>query len=196
MDKLFYEAIIFSISSLFAFFLLKIIIKQKMIHQRIHDILPVNPSVSVIDNNLGNETIIKKFQSLAQLFKNLPFRAKTEKLLLEAGSILKPEEFFALRMFIVSGIVIFLYVTGEAWYFTALACIIGYFIPELYLRYKRKKRLHLLSYQLIEALGMMANSMRAGFSFMQALRLIGRRCQIRLALNFNGLYVKVDWVFH
>ncbi|MGE6487446.1 type II secretion system F family protein [Paenisporosarcina sp. NPDC076898] len=50
--------------------------------------------------------------------------------------------------------------------------VIGFHVPILYVKKKRTKRLQLASTQLGEALGTMANALRAGFSFMQAMDLV------------------------
>jgi tight adherence protein B len=77
----------------------------------------------------------------------------------------------------------------------------GLYLPYLYLINKRKKRLSLLSYQLIETLGMMANSLRAGFSFMQAMQLTGRELPDPLGPEFDravrevGLGKPIEEVF-
>jgi tight adherence protein B len=66
---------------------------------------------------------------------------------------------------------------------------------------KRKKRLAYVNYQLIEVLGMMANSMRAGFSFMQAMQLVGKEIPDPLGPEFErvirqaGLGVPLEDVF-
>ncbi len=68
------------------------------------------------------------------------------------------------------------------------------------MKQKRTKRLNLLSYQLIETLGMMANSMRAGFSFMQAMQLAGKEMPAPLGPEFervvreSGLGVPLEQV--
>ena len=69
------------------------------------------------------------------------------------------------------------------------------------MKQKRKKRLARINYQLIEVLGMMANSMRAGFSFMQAMQLVGKEIPDPLGPEFErvvrqaGLGIPLEDVF-
>ncbi|MFP3471997.1 hypothetical protein R0J90_18280, partial [Micrococcus sp. SIMBA_144] len=52
--------------------------------------------------------------------------------------------------------------------------LLGFIMPVVYVKTKAKKRMNLLSYQLVEARGTRSNSMRAGFSFVQTMQLIGK----------------------
>jgi tight adherence protein B len=54
-----------------------------------------------------------------------------------------------------------------------------------FVKRRRNKRLNQLTYQLIEVLGMMGNSMRAGFSFMQAMQLVGKEIPDPLGPEFD-----------
>ncbi|MFK4998200.1 type II secretion system F family protein [Bacillus sp. N9] len=65
--------------------------------------------------------------------------------------------------------------------------MLGFLIPKFYLQFKRKRRLHQIPYQLIEVLGMIANSMRAGFSFMQAIQLASKEMPDPIGPEFEKL---------
>jgi tight adherence protein B len=127
----------------------------------------------------------KIYRSTADLFKSVQFSRKTERLLLEAGNPLKPEEYFALRIFVSAGIGIFTVLLEMQWYFWLLFIVVGFELPMYFVKRRRKKRLNQLTYQLIEALGMMGNSMRAGFSFMQAMQLVGKEIPDPLGPEFD-----------
>lgn len=93
------------------------------------------------------------------------------------------------------------YLIGFPWYLSFITTIIGFFVPKYFINRIRNKRLNLLSSQLIEALGMMANSMRAGFSFMQAMQLVGKEVPDPLGPEFDrvmrqtGLGIPLEDVF-
>jgi tight adherence protein B len=143
----------------------------------------------------------KFFHSIATIFKNIQFSEGTGKILLEAGSRLKPEEFFALRLLGAGGLAMILVFLGLTWYLCIIAVIVGFALPKYFMKQKRKKRLARVNYQLIEVLGMMANSMRAGFSFMQAMQLVGKELPDPLGPEFErvvrqaGLGIPLDDIF-
>lgn len=65
--------------------------------------------------------------------------------------------------------------------------LIGFFAPLFYLRSRRGKRLRKSSEQLVEALGALANAMRAGFSFLQSIQLVAREVPDPIGPEFAQL---------
>lgn len=74
----------------------------------------------------------------------------------------------------------------------------GYFLPRLYLLYQHSQRSHRMELQLAEALTLMASSLRAGYSFLQALEAITREYpppigeEFRLLLEDIAVGVRVE----
>jgi tight adherence protein B len=194
--------IIFIVASGLMFLFLRGYSYKNRIKKRIDEFLPL----SLVEEETGKiekkTPVITRFLlSIAMIFKNVQFNRTTEKLLLEAGSKLKAEEFFALRLLAAISVGLFLALLGLQWYFCTAVAIIGYSIPKYFMKQKRKKRIKISSYQLIEILGMMANSLRAGFSFMQAMQLVGKEVTDPLGPEFErvvrqaGLGIPLDEVF-
>jgi tight adherence protein B len=176
--------------------------EKRRLNQRINDFLPspeqiAKPSEHEKKVSVRNRLISK----ISAIFKNVQFNEGTEKLLLEAGSKLKPEDFFASRLLTSAFLGLIGLILGLPWYINAIGLIIGFAIPKIVMKRKRKKRLGFVNYQLIEVLGMMANSMRAGFSFMQAMQLVGKEIPDPLGPEFEhvirqaGLGVPLEDVF-
>ncbi|MBI0577628.1 type II secretion system F family protein [Neobacillus cucumis] len=162
--------------------------KKRRMNHRIKEFLPVSQAEEDDSKIEKRPPLSKQFiLSLSNIFKNVQFSRKTEKMLVEAGSGLRPEEFFALRLLASAGSGLFTAFLGLPWFLSAIAVIFGYAIPHYFMKQKRKKRLTRLSYQLIEVLGMMANSMRAGFSFMQAMQLVGKEISDPLGPEFDRI---------
>ncbi|EKN62552.1 type II secretion system F domain-containing protein [Neobacillus bataviensis LMG 21833] len=144
---------------------------------------------------------IRFFHSIAKVFKNIQFNDSTEKILLETGNKLKPEEFLVLRFLAALGAGGITAVLGFSWFMMVTAAVIGFILPLVFMKQKRKKRLQQASHQLIDILGMMANSMRAGFSFMQAIQLVGKEVPDPLGPEFArivrqaGLGVPLEEIF-
>ena len=71
----------------------------------------------------------------------------------------------------------------------AVAAALGFFAPALAVRVYRRRRLRLFEAQLTEALQQMANALRAGLAFHQAVEQTARDASPPLAQEF-GLYLK------
>ncbi|WP_203556717.1 type II secretion system F family protein [Bacillus sp. B15-48] len=194
---------IFLLSSLLSYLFLVKALKRKRIESRMKSFLPAGIEEEVEQQEVEQKQSPLKglFFTASRLFQHLRFSKRTEKLLLEAGSSLKPEEFFVVRVvvFVLAGLVAF--ISGFAWYILGIASVIGYLLPTMLMKRKRDKRLKLLSTQLVESLGMMSNSMRAGFSFMQAMQIVAKEMPDPIGPEFDrvirqaGLGVPLDEVF-
>ena len=187
MDTFIKLFLIFLISSSFIFIIARTWAKKSLFQRRIQEFIPSSNHLEEDEVTAKENSINHVLISASKFFKNIQFSQKTEKLLLESGTKLRPEEFLVLRFLLVAAVGILFFTFGSSWYINILAMIIGFLIPKFYLIRKRKKRLHLLSYQLIETLGMIANSMRAGFSFMQAIQLAGKEMPDPIGPEFEQL---------
>ncbi|WP_179292503.1 type II secretion system F family protein [Bacillus sp. 7884-1] len=193
---------IFLIVSMLMYLVIRIYLNKKRINNRMKDFLP-SPEIEEVKTDPEKRQSFSKrfFNDVSTIFKSVQFSDSTEKLLLEAGSKLKPEEFFAVRILTAAGSGLFTFFLGIPWYLVIIVVIIGFEVPKLSMKRKRKKRLALVNYQLIEVLGMMANSMRAGFSFMQAMQLVGKEVPDPLGPEFDrvvrqvGLGIPLEEVF-
>lgn len=57
---------------------------------------------------------------------------------------------------------------------TAVAAIVGYYLPKLYMSRREQARVRKFNDQLVDATTMMANSLKAGFSLVQGLELVSK----------------------
>lgn len=193
---------VFVISFLLFYVVVNRVMKQKHVNRRIDEFIPSSSILEETKSLEEKQNVFRRFIVMtAKAFNGMKFVRKKEKMLQEAGSMLKPEEFFELRILIGVGAGLVSFLIGLHWLIWIIAAIAGFVAPVSYMKRKRKKRLNLLSYQLVEALGMMANSMRAGFSFMQAIQLAGKEMPDPLGTEFErviremGLGVSLDKAF-
>jgi tight adherence protein B len=70
-----------------------------------------------------------------------------------------------------------------------MALIFGFFVPMLLVRHYRERRLRSFNAQLVDALQAMANALKAGLTFQQAIEQISKDAQAPLQQEF-GLFVK------
>ncbi len=190
------------LATLLMFLFLKEYSNKRRMNNRMKEFLPSPQTTENLVEVEKKPSIFKRFfLSLSNIFSHVQFSESTEKILLEAGSNLKPEEFFAYRFLVAAGLCVFTGFLGAPWYLCIIAAVIGFIIPKTVMKQKRKKRLARINYQLIEVLGMMANSMRAGFSFMQAMQLVGKEVLDPLGPEFDrvvrqtGLGIPLEDVF-
>src|SRR5438552_4292457 len=74
-------------------------------------------------------------------------------------------------------------------FFASIAAVGGFFAPSAAVRFYRKRRIKLFNTQLTEALQQLANALRAGLTFQQAMDQIGRESTAPLRQEF-GLFTK------
>lgn len=63
--------------------------------------------------------------------------------------------------------------------------IVGFFIPGFYLRNRQKQRLAAFEDRLSDAIVMMSNSLRAGYSFLQSLEVVGQEMPDPIGVEFG-----------
>lgn len=145
------------------------------------------------DNNISdgveksslNHPGYRLIQYAGSRFSGFSFLRNWESDLEQANISLKAEEFFAIRLLISASLCICSFFIGYEGMILVIPAMIGYMLPVIYLQRKKKRRLKRGSDQLVEALGTMANAMRAGFSFLQAMQLIGREVPDPLGPEFE-----------
>lgn len=119
--------------------------------------------------------------SPSQLFRNISQAVAPKELadrfeydLIKAGVPLKGEEGLTLWAASLLGAGLLVFVITRDFISSLIVMIIGLAVPYFLLRSATAKRLAKFDNQISGALIIMANSMRAGFSFMQALEMVGK----------------------
>ncbi|MDP4163824.1 MAG: type II secretion system F family protein [Bacillota bacterium] len=157
---------------LFAFFFQLIFHSDKRIESRMQRYLAVS------DEKLGRKqmNLIVHYQLTKQrIRKNLLSKEKNTKLetmLARSGLPLKPEEYILFQWISTAlSSCVFLLVTGK-WLFLLPGCLIGFYFPKWYLRKKQKARMTKFNDGLADMITTIIGSLRAGFSFPQALKTV------------------------
>jgi tight adherence protein B len=139
---------------------------------------------------ISEVTTSKKKQgfSIFKLMGNaVPQKSYFEKIrikLLQAYVKMKPEEFVGMSLMsaVIIGLILFL-IGGNA-LFGVLGALIGYKLPDIYIGSIKKKRGRLLNSQLPQALTLISNGLRAGFSFPQSLNVAGKEMESPISDEF------------
>ncbi len=123
---------------------------------------------------------------LGKAFENGAYAAKVERELAQADIPLRGSEFVVLNLVLVlAGLGLGFLVTGGV----GLALVLGMaggFLPNCYIKWKQGSRLGRLNVQIADALAIMANSLRAGYSFMQAMDMVAREMSPPISDEFSG----------
>ncbi|MDM5314867.1 type II secretion system F family protein [Fictibacillus sp. b24] len=205
MEKLYIPILVFFIASIWFYLLTTAILKRKTVERRMEDYIPHTAAASdfAVDSNIPikkQSAIRRSISSIAKLFRGL-HSEKAETKLLQAGVSLKFEEFLVLKIMSALTAAALSYILHFEWFVTALFFLTGLQLPNVYISNKRKKRLSQVPDQLIDSLAMISNSLRAGFSFLQAMQLAGKEMPDPIGHEFDrcvreiGLGIPIEQVF-
>lgn len=124
-------------------------------------------------------------RSGSRIFAALKLSANVEDKLVQADLLLRGEEFVFLNLMLALGTPLFLWFLT---YNTGLSILGGLFLllfPWFFLEHLRQKRLHAINNQLADALVVMTNCLRAGYSFLQAMEMVTKEMSPPLAGEFG-----------
>jgi tight adherence protein B len=133
---------------------------------------------------------------LAKGIKNARFldsyKRKVQVQLTRAHILLKPEEYIAICIIIFIAIGSLVTVFTGNFLFTITASVIGWIFPSIILKNKIKKRIKALNDQLSDAINLISNSLKAGFSFFQAVDVVSKEMQGPIAQEFAIMQKEVN----
>ncbi|MGI6488873.1 MAG: secretion system protein [Syntrophomonadaceae bacterium] len=129
-------------------------------------------------------TLVGIFKKISSIFAARTFTERIQLELLQAGIPLKGEEFVTVWLLAGLGgpiITWFLSYNAALTVLVILICSAG---PRFYVRHKKNDKLKKLNQQLSDALVIMANGMRAGFGFQQAMDTVTKELPPPIANEF------------
>lgn len=124
-------------------------------------------------------------QQGGRLFSPLKITELVEEKLAQADLLLRGEEYLFLDLVLALGGSLLLWLVTFNPGLAALSAGFWLAVPWLYLGQLRQKRLHTFNNQLGDALLVMNNSLRAGYSFLQALEMVSREMSPPIASEFG-----------
>jgi len=106
--------------------------------------------------------------------------------LLKAGMRIKPQEFIVINAIVTVFVGGFVFIIPPHSIFMAILGFIGGFLlPHLSIWMKKNKRVKAFNAQLVDALTLMSNSLKAGYGFMQAIQLLSEEMGAPLGEEFG-----------
>jgi tight adherence protein B len=112
---------------------------------------------------------------------------------------LRPSEYLAIRIGAVVGAPIIMYLLGATLFPTLgnpiailVSIILGWWIPRFYVGRRKARRLSAFNDHLADTITLVANALRAGASFLQAIELVVRESQPPVSTEFNRVIREVN----
>ena len=145
--------------------------------------------------------LIAQSQALANLNKGLEqrdFGANLARDLARADLRLKPSEFLAIWGASIVGIPLIMAVLSVVLptlgnpLFLLIGAFIGFFIPRMWLNRRKGSRLNAFNKQLPDTITLLANALRAGSSFLQAIELVVRESRPPISTEFARVIREVN----
>lgn len=141
---------------------------------REYESIDVSPRYSLKDTAMAIMAFFVPKAYLARIQNNLT----------AAGLPLKSEEYLAISVLVIIVVPILLLMVTQNTWLAIIAVIIGLFLPNFYVKNKKNARLMMFNQQLGDALVIMANSLRAGFGFQQAMQTVQRELPPPISTEF------------
>ncbi|MDD3364736.1 MAG: type II secretion system F family protein [Syntrophomonas sp.] len=148
---------------------------------------------SVLDGNNADKSPTKPYRlpfkvvlkKISGLFASRSLREKIQAQLISAGIPLKAEEYISLCVVFILVLPLILYLLSNNLWMAIISLICGTFLPQVYVQHEKDGRLHTFNQQLGDALVVMANALRAGFGFQQAMDTVRREMPAPIATEFT-----------
>lgn len=154
--------------------------RKDYVKRRIEQFIPKHTQMPLTQNETEEKTakisylsiVVKALSRIITISKQQ--RQKLERNLEGAGISLRAEEFIAIRFIIFAillGLTLFL---NNHFLISIFVALIGWIFPSIIVRRKMESRIAASASQLPQALETMSNGMKSGFSFLQAMQLVGK----------------------
>jgi tight adherence protein B len=125
------------------------------------------------------------------------YKKKIQLELQRAHILLKPEEYITvcIILFFVLGFLMFILMSSSrlAIIYAIVGGIVGWVLPSFYLKIKIKKRIKFLNDQLNDAIVLISNSLKAGYSFFQAVDIVSKEMTGPISEEFTQLQKEVNF---
>jgi tight adherence protein B len=112
---------------------------------------------------------------------------------------LRPSEYLALRAAAIIGAPIIVFMLGATFVpglgnpiALVVATVLGWWVPRFWVNRRKSKRLNAFNEHLADTITLVANALRAGASFLQAIELVVRETQPPVSTEFNRVIREVN----
>ena len=145
----------------------------------------------------GANTLLKQRQfscigSFDRLLKTTDFAERAALDLARAGVPWRVAEYMLIRWLCGAFLAMLFLMMGQVWVLAAAAGVAGFFVPKLYVGYLRKRRIKRVIGQLEDAINLIANSLKSGYSFGQGIEMVTKEMPPPIAEEFYQVLVEMN----
>jgi tight adherence protein B len=123
--------------------------------------------------------------SVSALFAARSFTAQLQARLVTAGIPLKGEEYITISLGAIILLPILTFIVSANFWLAVVVLVLAMIGPWMYITIKKDKRLHSFEMQLADSLVIMANALRAGFGFQQAMETVVKEMPPPISTEFE-----------
>lgn len=152
----------------------------------------------LIERRGGSGGIKKLLANVGTIITPKTLAAKIAKELATADVPLKANEFVAIQFVAVTLSFTVGMVLTQSLFLGLVLAFTGYFIPKIWVKVLKAKRIAMFNDQILDALMMVANGLKAGYSFLQALEMVSREApapmsvELKRVLKENSLGLNLE----
>jgi len=170
-----------------------IITKQRYISRLNKYIYDANNSERYQRKNLKLKNTIYFLSKIIRYFKILDgYRNKIQADLIKANIPLKSEEFINIRIILCLALGGIPFATGKGMVIAVILSIAGWLIPAMYVNIRIKKRIKQFNDSLGDAIVLISNSLKAGFSFFQAVDVVSKEMDGPISQEFGIMQKEIN----
>lgn len=125
------------------------------------------------------------FQEASKIFAAKEFTKKVEAELMRADIPLRGEEFVMINFMLMTAFGLLLTLLTRNAILGWLGVVAGFILPRVIVKRIKQKRIQRFNSQIGDSLVVMSNSLRAGFSFLQAMELVSREMPSPISVEFS-----------
>lgn len=168
--------------------------KKVLINQRLDTYTSNNALLVALEKHHQKRVASLKdlLSRISQVFKKAAMAHRLEAELDRADLPLKGEEFITITIMTVIFPALLIFVVTQNILAAIVTSIAGFAIPNMVMKVSQAKRLTQFNSQLPDALLIIANSLRAGFSFFQALELLSKEMPAPLGQEFGRVLREIN----
>lgn len=129
--------------------------------------------------------LFRLFGFFGRILPHSSYIKKRRKKLLQAAVLMRPEEFLGVSLMSAAAFAFLFYLVSKSIIIALILLPVGFIIPDLVVGSKKSRRMAKINAQLPEALGIISNGLRAGFSFTQAMAIVIKEVSGPICEEFN-----------
>ncbi len=141
----------------------------------------------------------KAFTDFNRVVERRDFAANLARELARADLVLKPSEFLAIRAAAIIGLPVALFLLGATVMpslsnplIVLAGAVVGWWVPRFWLNRRKGQRLKKFNNALADTITLIANALRSGSSFLQAIEMVVRETQPPISTEFNRVIREVN----